>query len=216
MGTNRPIFDWLAERLSLSQVVRDGPGYPGVPDLSNWDLEPDDQGLVSRPEMGNFALAMVAGGKTSGAAHAFGKRETLDGLGSPHINAWVQISPGATWAMLSSSMSAAALVRTILLPILDQHQTLTGSGQAGFPFNFCRSIQDSASSYKTGLRTSNAVKRRFTRVTRPRRWLRAACNSWCTTFSSRTLSRMPTFTGCALFCEPLALHPRPRCQHQTG
>lgn len=94
MGTNTPIFDWLAERLPLSQVVCDGPGYPGVPDLSNWDLEPDDQGLVSRPEMGNFALAMVAGGKTSGAAHAFGKRETLDGLGSPHINAWCRFPLG--------------------------------------------------------------------------------------------------------------------------
>ncbi|KAL1850966.1 hypothetical protein Daus18300_012757 [Diaporthe australafricana] len=72
MGTDKPLFDWLSEKLPPSQIVSDGPGYPGVPDTSNWDISPDSEGLVNRPELGNFALAMVAGGTTSGAAHAYG------------------------------------------------------------------------------------------------------------------------------------------------
>lgn len=73
VGTDKPLWEWMAEKLPPDQVVSDGPGYPGVPDLSKYDILPDHQGLVSRPELGNFALAMVGGGKTSGTAHAFGR-----------------------------------------------------------------------------------------------------------------------------------------------
>lgn len=86
MGTTKPFFDWLSEKLPPSQVASDSPGYPGVPDLSNWDLEPDNEGLVARPEMANFSLAMVAGGNTSGAAHAFGKFRIFVLDGSLGIN----------------------------------------------------------------------------------------------------------------------------------
>lgn len=77
MATDKPLWEWMTERHPPDQVVSNGPGYPGVPDLSNWDRTVDDDGCMGRPELDNFALAMVAGGKTSGAAHAFGKSSHL-------------------------------------------------------------------------------------------------------------------------------------------
>jgi hypothetical protein len=71
MGTDKPLWEWMTEKHPPEKVVSDGPGYPGVPDLSIWNVATDEPGLVSRPELENFALAMVGGGKTSGAAHAF-------------------------------------------------------------------------------------------------------------------------------------------------
>lgn len=72
MGTDKPLWEWMTEKLPPGQVVSDGPGYPGVPDLSVCNGASDAPGAaVGRPELENFALAMVAGGKTSGAAHAF-------------------------------------------------------------------------------------------------------------------------------------------------
>ncbi|CAN9179538.1 unnamed protein product [Alternaria sp. RS040] len=72
MGTHKPLWEWMTEKLLPSQVVSDGPGYPGVPDLSACSDSRDAPGvIINRPELENFALAMVAGGKTSGAAHAF-------------------------------------------------------------------------------------------------------------------------------------------------
>ena len=72
MGTDKPLWEWMTEKHPPGQVVSDGPGYPGVPDLTICNGASDAPGAdVSRPELENFALAMVAGGKTSGAAHAF-------------------------------------------------------------------------------------------------------------------------------------------------
>jgi hypothetical protein len=73
MGTNKPLWEWMNERHPSDKVTSDGPGYPGVPDISNCDVVLDQQGLLGRPELANFALAMVGGGVTSGTAHAFGK-----------------------------------------------------------------------------------------------------------------------------------------------
>jgi hypothetical protein len=72
VGTYKPLWDWMTERMPADQVGSNGPGYPSVPDLSNCNVAPDEKGLFGRPELDNFALAMVGGGKTSGAAHAFG------------------------------------------------------------------------------------------------------------------------------------------------
>ncbi|KAI1760579.1 S-adenosyl-L-methionine-dependent methyltransferase [Hypoxylon sp. FL1150] len=70
-GTNKSLWDWMTERLPSDLVVSDGPGYPGVPDLSKYNVMFDHKGLVGRPELHNLAAAMVGGGKTWGAAHAF-------------------------------------------------------------------------------------------------------------------------------------------------
>lgn len=65
----------MTDRHPPDQVVSNGPSYPGVPDLSDYDTTVDADRCIGRPELDNFALAMVAGGKTLGAAHAFGKAE---------------------------------------------------------------------------------------------------------------------------------------------
>lgn len=74
VGTTKPRWDWLAERVSPDQVSpQDGrSGYPGIPSAANANLKSDKHGLVTRPELDNFGLAMIGGGKTSGAAHPFG------------------------------------------------------------------------------------------------------------------------------------------------
>lgn len=72
MDTDKPLWEWMTERLPSDKVTSDGPGYPGVPELANWDVSFDHKGLVARPELQNFGLAMVGGGMASGAAHAFG------------------------------------------------------------------------------------------------------------------------------------------------
>ena len=74
VGTTKPRWDWLAEKIKPNQVSPErGVGYPGIPSAANVDLKPDDNGLVTRPELENFGIAMIGGGKTSGAAHPFGQ-----------------------------------------------------------------------------------------------------------------------------------------------
>ncbi|KAL8996752.1 MAG: hypothetical protein Q9169_003823 [Polycauliona sp. 2 TL-2023] len=72
LGIDVPLWEWMAKKIPIDQIQGDGPGYPSVPDVASCNLEPDEEGLVFRPELNNFALAMAGGGKTSGAAHAFG------------------------------------------------------------------------------------------------------------------------------------------------
>ncbi|KAK4653881.1 hypothetical protein QC762_511060 [Podospora pseudocomata] len=71
MGTDRPLWEWMTQRLPSDQVTSDGPGYPGVPELANFPVSFDHKGLVGRPELENFALAMLGGGQASGTAHAY-------------------------------------------------------------------------------------------------------------------------------------------------
>ena len=74
IGTTKTRWDWLAERVSPDQVSpKDSVGYPGIPSAANADLKPDKDGLVTRPELDNFGLAMIGGGQITGAAHPFGQ-----------------------------------------------------------------------------------------------------------------------------------------------
>lgn len=71
VGIDKPLWEWMSERVPSDHLVSDGPGCPGVSDLSNYpSLAFDHDGRVERPELQNFALAMMGGGKASGAAHA--------------------------------------------------------------------------------------------------------------------------------------------------
>ena len=74
VGTTKPRWDWLAEKISPEQISPEtGVGYPGVPSAANVNVKPNDNGKVTRPELENFGLAMIGGGKTSGAAHPYGE-----------------------------------------------------------------------------------------------------------------------------------------------
>lgn len=75
VGIDKPLWEWMSERVPSDHLVSDGPGCPGVSDLSNYpSLAFDHDGRVERPELQNFALAMMGGGKASGAAHAHGEK----------------------------------------------------------------------------------------------------------------------------------------------
>nr|BBL33419.1 putative methyltransferase [Lachnum palmae] len=72
IGTKKPRWDWLAERVSPSEIQNDGIGYPGVPDSSQWaHLKPDADGKVARPELEIFGPAMVGGGRATGPSQPF-------------------------------------------------------------------------------------------------------------------------------------------------
>ncbi|KAL4957580.1 S-adenosyl-L-methionine-dependent methyltransferase [Aspergillus filifer] len=68
MWINRARWDWLGERVFLHQIRHPGVPYPGLPDVKH--LCPDANGSITRPELDNFGLAMVGGGKVFGAVHA--------------------------------------------------------------------------------------------------------------------------------------------------
>lgn len=59
----------MAKKVPSDQVQGDGPGYPSVPEVSNCNRVPGEEGLVFRPKLDNFE-----GGKASGAAHTFGEQ----------------------------------------------------------------------------------------------------------------------------------------------
>lgn len=73
LGTTKTRWDWLAERVPDKRIMPAGPGYPGVPDISNRSQRPDKDGLIGRAELEIFSLAMVGGGRIFAAAQAFGK-----------------------------------------------------------------------------------------------------------------------------------------------
>lgn len=77
MGTNKSRWDWLSEKVNPEHIINNDVGYSGVPDPKRWNyLQPDSEGLIKRPELDNFSLAMVGGGKVSGSSLPFGKQTT--------------------------------------------------------------------------------------------------------------------------------------------
>lgn len=75
LGTDKPYWDWLAVKIKPEDIGKgSGVGYSGVPDPKSWShLKPDADGLIKRPELENFGLGMVGGGKVSGSALPFGE-----------------------------------------------------------------------------------------------------------------------------------------------
>lgn len=57
--------------MPVEQLGSQGPGYPGLPGRVKTSGEKD--GLVSRPELEVFGLAMLGGGMVFGAAHPYGE-----------------------------------------------------------------------------------------------------------------------------------------------
>lgn len=72
VSTTKSRWDWLSEKVFGNELVSGNGSYPGVPDISNFNLVLDKDGMVTRPELENFGRAMVGGGQLYGAAHAFG------------------------------------------------------------------------------------------------------------------------------------------------
>lgn len=77
LGTPKPRWDWLEEKLPLEALSAKGVGYPGLPSLrktrKGQNGNAGEQTLVARPELETFGLAMLGGGKVFGAAHPYGQ-----------------------------------------------------------------------------------------------------------------------------------------------
>ena len=83
-GTSKPLWEWFEEKITVKDVLdgNTGPdgrssGYPGV---FGSELEAAVRGkntneLIPRPEISNFGLAMIGGGRVHTEAHLYGKRD---------------------------------------------------------------------------------------------------------------------------------------------
>ena len=75
VGTTKPRWEWLEETIPGQELLNpSGQAYPGAfgPDLQAALQSTDAQGLVKRPELATFGLAMLGGGRVTGTAHLFG------------------------------------------------------------------------------------------------------------------------------------------------
>ncbi|MCJ1432684.1 hypothetical protein MMC27_002041 [Xylographa pallens] len=67
VGTTKPRWEWLEEKVSIKEINSKHIGYPGVPTL----VKDDDSTEIKRPELGVFGLAMLGGGRVFGTAHIY-------------------------------------------------------------------------------------------------------------------------------------------------
>lgn len=72
VGTSKPRWEWLEEKLPVEQLKSSSSGYPGTPglDLKNGTTD----SMVPRPELAVFGLAMLGGGRVFGVAHVYGMK----------------------------------------------------------------------------------------------------------------------------------------------
>ena len=61
----------MEEKVPVEQLTREGPGYPGHPDIQAMMRGHAPGDLVERPEHKVFSLAMLGGGMVYGAAHPY-------------------------------------------------------------------------------------------------------------------------------------------------
>jgi hypothetical protein len=73
VGTTKPRWDWLEEKVPADQLATRGTGYPGMPSAEGVSSESDKEQLVARPEHEVFGLAMLGGGMVFGSAHPYGQ-----------------------------------------------------------------------------------------------------------------------------------------------
>lgn len=89
VNTTKSRWDWLEEKVPLKDLRCENSGYPGAPELvpsfenGVANVSPTTNGhsetkpgkeLYARPEHAIFGLAMVGGGKITGAAHVEGRK----------------------------------------------------------------------------------------------------------------------------------------------
>lgn len=72
VGTTKPRWEWLEEKIPADQLALGGTGYPGIPDATEVINGAQKGGLVTRPEHEVFGLAMLGGGMVFGSAHPYG------------------------------------------------------------------------------------------------------------------------------------------------
>lgn len=79
VGTKKPRWDWLEEKITRAAVNDGGLGYPGVPAVEKLYFEgQEEHAAIARPELETFGLAMTGGGKVYGTAHLYGELTLLN------------------------------------------------------------------------------------------------------------------------------------------
>lgn len=84
VGTTKPRWEWLEQKIIPGMTPNETQGYPGMPGLYTKEhvngltngqakIEHRAGEAVPRPELEVFGLAMVGGGMVYGAAHPHGK-----------------------------------------------------------------------------------------------------------------------------------------------
>jgi hypothetical protein len=74
LGTSKPRWEWLAEKIDPKKIQNEGVGYPGVPDPNLFaHYTPGADGKIPRPELELFGLGMVGGGRSQSAAQPYGQ-----------------------------------------------------------------------------------------------------------------------------------------------
>lgn len=101
IGTTKPRWEWIEERVEPDKLLDSGYHYPGIPSLILEPQPPGEDGLVARPELEIMGLAMVGGGRVFGAAHVFGTiiLSCPDGIGELSNPSILQTSHGHRWTM---------------------------------------------------------------------------------------------------------------------
>ena len=81
VGTSKPRWEWLEEKVAPNSTHDGSGGYPGLPGsahpgaLTNGHVKVKggESEVSPRPELDIFGLAMVGGGNVFGLAHPYGK-----------------------------------------------------------------------------------------------------------------------------------------------
>jgi hypothetical protein len=76
-GTTKTRWDWLEEKIPCEELAKEGPGYPGYPDVKVALKGAMEGNLIERPEHKIFSLAMLGGGMVYGSAHPYGQPQPL-------------------------------------------------------------------------------------------------------------------------------------------
>lgn len=79
VGTSKSLFEWLEEKVPAREL-KEHANYPGffdsyISEVNDWESE----SVVPRPELGNFGLSMLGGGRVNGTAHVYGMKEQIIG-----------------------------------------------------------------------------------------------------------------------------------------
>ena len=100
VGTSKPIWEWLEEKVPARELKSGSSGYPGVP---SQHLQPpsDEEAQVSRPELSIAGLAMAGIGGVNGIAHVHGTVKQIMILKCSYKPAdKSQTTTGHHWVML--------------------------------------------------------------------------------------------------------------------
>lgn len=123
LGSSKPRWEWLAEKINPREIQNEGVGYPGVPDPTQFSNLPDADGQVPRPELEIFGLAMVGGGRAISASQPYGEfhasKYIRRSLIIPTDYAWNELPHGAVVVDVGGGVGGFIMQLLRVYPHLD-------------------------------------------------------------------------------------------------